>query len=258
MKRTLARAAIATACMLGFAGGAQAIPMYFDFTGQIVGGTLASAEGLARNSPISGGFTFETDRLVESLPLPTVRSWADRNPSGLTDPLAYLDFGGRDSSPEAWRGFATFTLTDGCAPDCGGYGYDMLSLFVSSTDRDLTPGFTGTLQRSFFYLASTGIDYPPGGLPQYFNYFDLLPASPESMVNLPLHSLYGSYNEEVLSCVAGTCTSNGRLGFNFSVDSATRGFGVRNLPEPDTLGLLVAGLLAALLVRRRAPTRQRA
>ena len=42
----------------------------------------------------------------------------------------------------------------------------------------------------------------------------------------------------------------GSLGF--SIDSVTRGIGARAVPEPGTLGLMVAGLAGLLLFRRRA------
>ena len=69
-----ARAAFLALVSSGLSGAAGATPFYFDFTGMIGAGTPDAAA-------ISGGFTFDTDRLYEpTLPVATQRQWIDWQP----------------------------------------------------------------------------------------------------------------------------------------------------------------------------------
>src|SRR4029453_10222 len=79
MKRKLV--AIATLISLGLSSAASATPFYLDFTGTIPAGTPEAGA-------ISGGFTFDTDRLFEpTLPVATQRQWIDFQPANLSEAL---------------------------------------------------------------------------------------------------------------------------------------------------------------------------
>jgi PEP-CTERM motif len=260
MKKATIRGAAAAAFTIGFASLAQAVPIYFDFTGTVSSSSVLGPEG-AVGQTVSGGFTLESDRLVLGGGAPTQRTWLDFQPTGLAEPLAHLDIGGRNVAfpLNTGQSFALVNYSDNCTTaGCVPFGTDNFSIFVSSALPAYAPDFTGTLWSSSFYFASTAITRPPGGPAQPFDYFDIADIELNSMLTLPLHDVVAFLGEETLDCVAGSCTSIEQRSYSFSIDTVSRGTGVRSVPEPGTLGLLGAGLLAAFVTRRRVSDPQHA
>jgi hypothetical protein len=259
MKRTTVRSAIAAAFSLGTIATANAVPLYFDFTGNIQDGT---------GTAISGGFSVETDRLTGSAPTPAHRSWVDFEPANRAESVAHLAFGDRNITVPSGTGtsYVVINFYDGCTPaDCPNHQFDNFGVFASTVDREIVPGFTGTYSSQSFYVASAGITrLPDAPFMEAFDYFDAAQVDPTSIVTLPLFDLIGFFSEDTFDCVDGACVALGQgTSFSFTIDSVERGVGSRSVPEPGTLGLLGAGLMTALWMRRRqklelAPRQQRA
>ncbi len=259
MKRTTVRSAITAAISLGTATAANAVPLYFDFTGNIQDGS---------GTAISGGFTLETDRFTGSRPNPAISSWVDYEPVNRVDEVAHLAFGAQNISFPTGPGtsYVVANFFDGCTPAaCSGSQFDNFGLFASSADREIVPGFTGSYSSQSFYVASAAIRLDPGsGAREAFDSFDAAQVDLTSVVSLPLYDLVGFYSHGFYDCIDGACVANDRSSsFGFTIGSVDRGLGARSVPEPGTLGLLGAGALAALLTRRRqklelAPRQQRA
>ena len=251
MKKAQARIAAAIAFTLGFSSLAQSVPIYFNFTATNTGSVLMP-EGAVVGQTVTGGFTFETEQLVR-------RTSGPANPGVAFEgaPQAFLSFGDRIVSfpaPGALNGGYIF-FYDGCrSADCES-DEDSFSLSASTSEQSpetLAAGFTGTYRSASLFFDSSKDFVPPADL------FDADTVDPTAIVDLPIPAIAsGFYVEFVTSCVSGVC-ERGQAGrsFGFSVDSVTRGLGSRSVPEPGTLGLLGAGLLAAFVPRRRAALRR--
>jgi hypothetical protein len=248
MKRKLA-VVYSALLSLGLSGAASATPFWFDFTGTISG-------GVNDVGPISGGFTFDTDRLYEpTLPVSSQRQWIDWMPTNLGEPLAFLDFGGESRTFPAGAGtnYGLISFVDACDINgCQPNSLENFSLFFSATDQVMSPDFTGTARTTTFYFSSAALttlpDFP---YIHTFDYFDLAQVDPTSIVSLPLHTMFGSYSETTFNCVLGACETADFRSFGVTVDDVTRGIGPREVPEPGTLVLMVAGLGGIFLIRRR-------
>jgi hypothetical protein len=254
MKRIFAGAACAIV-LTGSSGVANAAPIYFDFTGTVteVSGTFAQS-GLV-GTTISGGYTLETDNLTSSAApdLANVQFFQE-NPAGS---YAFLNYGGNsvtfpmypafDIVDLLFRDTACYTIP--CSPS-DSEGFDFAA---SSAERDIRdtafPEFTGTFRGSWLYASGYS----------YEELIDVTTIGPQAIVTLPLPSLMsGSYNEILFTCVAGDpwCTQD-YSSIVFNIDSVTRGIGVRDVPEPGTLGLMGVALAGMFLTRRRADFRRR-
>jgi hypothetical protein len=257
MQRNVARRATAAALALGFAGLAQAVPLYFDFTGTVVGETVPPMDGGEVGNAVSGGFTFETDRLFPTSPAPLgdgfQHTFVDWQPTGLTEPFAFLNFGGRSLTwPNYESNYSLISFGEACSPSgCAPQTGENFNLQAHSQDI-WNPDFTGTMHSSFlFFMSAAQTRIPDFPFFEYFNYFDPEDIVPTAIVTLPLYDLVGVYAETVSSCVAGACTTIEDRQFGFSIDSVSRGEGPRSVPEPGTIGLLGAALFLCFALRRR-------
>lgn len=252
--------------LAGFSGIASAVPIYFDFTGTMTGnsatstgpeGTIPATDGYSLGGAISGGFTFETDRLSETLLPPNGHIWVDWQPTDLPDPLAFLNFGGRNVTIPQFSGlnYADISMGDVCTPEgCPPGVVEGFGMFASSSEQPfIDADFTGTYHVTSILLDSEALlrlpDYP---YYETFDYYDEASVSPFAITSLPLYDTLGLYIEETNTCVSGSCTYSD-MTFSFSLDTVTRGVGPRpvGVPEPGTAWLMGAAGLGLLLFRRR-------
>ncbi len=234
MKKSLALCAIAATITSGFSGVAQAVPVYFDFTGTISG----------TGSAISGGFNFDTDRLLFAPPaLNSQYTFVDWHPEGLTEPLAFLDFDGRQVRYPVFDTYYNLvSFVDQCSSDpCPGAGdnFNLMSITNDTTPVD----FTGTFRSSSIMVFAFG--------PLDHDYVNGSTALPIDIVTLPLHQLVGIFSESEQSCVLGVCSTVHGNSINFTLDTVSRGVGARSVPEPGTLGLFGVALAGMWVLRRR-------
>jgi hypothetical protein len=252
MKRTFPKLALAVAA-LAIGSAAHAVPIYFDYTGHVTGGTADAPIGAA----VSGGFNFETDRLV-ALPVSQriIYTFTDWQPTGLTEPLGFMNIDGAGYEvPSLATSYASINFFDGCNPVCGFPPSEYFS-FNATTYDAWTPGFTGDLRTiSLLLYASYETALPDHPFREPYNGFDGATATPLDVLSLPLPYLSGTYLEQIDSCVDGQCTTTRLVNHNFDVDTVTRGVGPRSVPEPGTLALLGAAAIG-VFARRRKQSRQ--
>jgi hypothetical protein len=260
MKRNIPRALVA-ALSLGCASLAQAVPLYFDFTGTITSTSTPAIEGAAVGTAISGGFNLETNRFERSpYPQLPIIQFLDWQPVNLGEPLAFVNFAGRELTVPSYNysNYTSIEFYDNCpsAGPCIPGTSEGFSIFSSTSDGDQEADFTGTLHSSYIQIYATRFARFPGdsGIVA-LDYFDGAVVDPFAVVSLPLYILSGFVGEDTQTCVLGECTYEGRQS-SFSLDTVTRGAGSRSVPELGTLGLLGFGLAGMFAARRRKALRQ--
>jgi hypothetical protein len=232
--RTTAIAALVTSA------AAYATPVYFDFTGTLD----------ANGHTISGGFNFETDRMIAGTAYePGQYAFVDPYSAGAAAPPAFLSFDDRSLSfPLFARNSTSVTFNEGCAAvSCPQFVSDWFSLQAETSEADFA-GYTGTVHSNtlqIYNFSETAPDYL--GL----DTFQGEHASALDVANLPLLNMFGLYLEAEYDCVNGDCSIISDEVYSFAVDSVARGVGARAVPEPGTLGLLSVALGGILLMRRR-------
>ena len=248
MKRTFRCAALAAAFSLGLAGTASAVPIHFDFTGTITG--VEGVEGVAVGAAISGGFTFETDRLVGTHRAGDPQySWLDLEPVGLTEPYAFLNFGGRELAyPSAASGnYAVINFFDACRPDCGPLGPENFGMYAS-TGHSAAPDFTGIIQHSAFYFASAALTrLPDPPFIETFDYFDGAQVDPTSIVTLPLYDMVGFYSGGTMGRARHRRTSGARAGHAGSAGRGVGGLAALQAARAGVVGIIGVLILEAVL-----------
>ena len=247
MIRILVRAAVA-ALSLVFAGLAQAVPIYFDFTGTING----SSDGSRLGEAVSGGFTFEVDDFIsfESPPDWYQYSWYSDTPV-TAGPMAFVNLAGGSATLPTYEQFYSYVaFLDGCHPECVdfvGEGFDF-----GAVSYDPSPeGFTGDYRSNS--VGITNLYYNPLPYDPYFEKWDAFDgehAVPLDLATLPLQNLTGFYSESNSRCVNGECVALSSTAYYFNVDTVSRGVGPRPVPEPGT-PLLFGAALAGLFFLRR-------
>lgn len=253
MRKTFERAAFA-AIAIAAASLAQATPIDIQFTGTVRQASATTPVGTA----VAGGFHLETDRFVSTgAPLSGVQySFIDWQPSGLTQPLAYLSFSGADHElPLYPDNYAMINFADGCQPVCNPGSSENFNIGVFS-EQPRQAGYTGQL-RSTSILLYNLYETPLPDFPYFetYNAFDGAAQSPDDILSLPLSHLDGAYIEGVLDCVEGVCSQLSYDYFVFDIGSLTRGVAPTGVPEPGALGLMALAFSALFLFRRRAPAR---
>lgn len=238
MKKLARRAVAAATLSFGFAGFSHAVPVYFDFTGTVTISSQAGAVGQA----VSGGFNFETDRLLALSPADgTQYTTVDWMPTGLTEPMGFASIGDLSISlPAHGLYYGGINFVDGCQPECNLGWRENFNLQVISQDL-IASNFTGQWRSSSLSLFNS---YEADA-------FDGAGIGPLDALTLPLAQLLGTYNEWIYDCIDGACAVTGQLEYQYSIDTVSRGIGPRSVPEPGTLGLLGAALGGLLLRRRR-------
>jgi hypothetical protein len=251
MKKALARSA---ALLVAFVAStvAQAVPIHFDFTGRVSGGTVGAPLGAAA----SGGFRFDSDQFLFSGASGGIQySWVAWQPA-VTGPLAFLSVG--DSTftvPSGDTNYALINFADGCQPLCNLGWAENFNL--SAYSGTATPaGFTGTARSTgfgFYNVYQNQLpDYP------YWQLYDQFVGSqmqPLDVLSLPLASYDVSFLETTWDCVAGSCRETSAVSFQIALDSLTRSSPAQSVPEPGTLALLGLGLAGVFAARRRKGVR---
>jgi hypothetical protein len=258
MKKIFALAVLALAA----ADTATAVPIHLDFTGTVTSLSWPSDAGSLPSdatfgSPVSGGFSFDTDQLYysESSISPPYRqiSFGVYSETGFADPIATIDIGGEHTGfgldPGVTYGYLGFvdvcTVTECLAGWGENFGWNAVTdNFVSGVD--------GTFTSRYFSVSSANtLRLPDSPFVEYLDYFDGDDLTALSAVTLPLYELTGLYSIFTTTCTAGNCSNGPGISYAFSIDSIDRGNGARAVPEPGTIGLFAAALCGLVLFRRR-------
>ena len=251
---------------LGVAGSAQAVPIYFDFTG-----TVNSVYGAAYPSPnesrigqsYSAGFTFETERLFATSlgTYPLSASFVDFGNPGPDESSSHLTIGDETMAfPSQAYQYTAMTFNDACSPappTCTPQWAESMVLFGFTSDMPLDSSTaTGTFHSSSLYFFSsvpmvTNPLDPLTHLPA-FDYFDVLAGiDPTFTLSLPMYDMFAFFSVQESIYDNGNFVSGASETTGLSVTSVTRGIASTSVPEPGTLGLFGVALAGMLFLRRR-------
>jgi len=245
MKRILARAALA-ATAFGLSAVAQAVPIVFEFSGDVNG------------QRASGTISFETEGLTPLL-FQQQLSFSNYAPGNQRSGpfIGTYTYGGETVTlgDDPLSDYGNVNFNDTCQPECEpnwseNWALNLISL-PPAPDQPVPPGaFTQYLS----FMSMSPFD-PTTGIAQ--DYFDINDITIESVLTLPLRELTANYQSGFEDCSSGTCFTQIVRSETFVVETLTRRIGTVSVPEPGTFGLFAAGVAGAFALRRRRPLLQR-
>ncbi len=251
----------AAAFLAVVASPANSIPIAFDFTGTVRDRALVDLTAGSRTfdpSAVGQSFTarvvFETDLFTErSMPTrPTSRVLDIATPTSATAQWnSSLVIGGQSIELAIHdRNYGLVHLTDSLWPfTCtGGCRADNDVLAIATRSEHFGP--LGLSEGRFFTLVGfEGVNFSSPLSPSYIDLDQ--PFDVASILTYALPNLSLSYSNSTSICEpAGVCSTRTQDQTRFNITSFTRT--ALSVPEPGTLGLVMAGLLAAGITRRRA------
>jgi hypothetical protein len=242
------RALTASLLFAGSAGFAQAVPIYFDFTGTVTSAPAGSSSTVG--SAVSGSFEFETDAVYAAVGSPPQQVLIDYEATpGTLRSDANLDIGGAafDALQRSTARYVMMQFTDcNLSLECAAVSGDSFMLYAHSTEEAaFNAAFTGTYMSSSLMLLSLGA----AGV-DYFNY--AAGANPLLLLTAPVGDFYAQYTESLFTCVLGSCQNTSSEAHMFTVDSFSRGVrATTDVPTPGPLVLLGGSLALIWLSRRR-------
>lgn len=260
-KAVLGRALLAAGLSVA-AGAAHAVPIIFDFTGTVSGGTryddfvnqVGSTDLSTDGQVVTGQIVIETDGLLRSSQSQTngtrisyddaITDAADLFTSKLFIAGVEYDVGLHSGDNGRLSAFDSSGVPNciGCTPAA-----DSLSLFDSSSDHWSLAGSPPPPPGQYYSRRLSLTWQPADGRADFID-------SSSGIEALDFVSLIeglvptGRYSELTLGCEGLMCTIDRAVDTRFTISSLTAH--TPSVPEPGTLALFAAGLLGAGFARR--------
>jgi hypothetical protein len=247
--RIIKKGVLGLVASVGLCVPAQAIPLVYELSGTVTERWMTTTEGLREldlslsGQAFSARLTIDSDDFTVSdevreysrervfTPIVPAPAW-----SGLLSinglPIDLQPF---DLNPILAR------FVDG--NEDPGWSHDFFNLWAESIRVDENGGY-----QQVNSLVLSGLQNPSG-----FDYIDLDESFGfERLATMAFPQVVFNYTTANYVCYPSpACFENDRVTTSFAVTSMTRTFGATSVPEPGTLGLLAAGLLAAGFGRRK-------